>query len=171
MPYKTFNSWIFDGNMKSNIPNPELLLKYDSPINFQYILNLFILNRKLCIYLNEYFNNTNIWYLDKEEFFKFIKKCIYDFKVQKNSFPFFSNRNSKHKLFDILRKKCPELKLTDIATLCNIIDSHEDKDEIYRGLGFDKIEKVKSKKENLQKNNKIGLNEFLLNFNIVKEGK
>lgn len=168
MPYKTFNSWLFDGNLKSNIPNPEVLLKYNSPINQQYLLNLFILNRKLCIYLNEYFNNNGVWYLEKEDLFKFIKKCVHDFKIQRNSFPFFSRRNIKHKLFDSLRKKCPELKSYDISLLCNIIDNHEDKDMIYRSFGFEKIEKLKVKKEKIQKNKKMSVEELLNNFNIIR---
>ena len=102
MPHKTFNNWLFDGNPKSKIPSgngiPDLL-SYKSPINHQYMISMFLNQGRLNHYLDEYFNNMGLYYLDKEELMKFIKKCVIDFKIQRKSLPFIS-RTKNTKLFD-----------------------------------------------------------------------
>jgi len=166
MPFKTFNNWLFDCNIKSEFPNPEVLLKYNSPITHTYVLSLFVLNAKLNHFLNEYFNNVGVRYLDKEEFFRFIKKCVIDFKVQRKSIPYVQSYNRMTNLFNKLEKKVPLLKKYDIALLCDIIDKDPEKELIYSSLGLDNTIKPKNKKEVKPKNKKV--EDLLAHFSIVR---
>ncbi len=165
--YKTFTNWLFDGNLKNDIPDKQELLKYNSPITLTYVCNLFLNNGKLNFYLNNYFNNIGLRYLDKEDFFKFVKKCVIDFKVQRRSIPFFKYQGRKSKMFDIFRKKYPTFKNTDISLLCDMVDNSKEKETIYAGLGLDKPEQTKTKKEK-SKDGRTTVKDFLKqNFTVV----
>ncbi len=167
--FRYFMKWLFDGKLDSEIPNKEVLLKYNSPISHTYLISLFLKNGSLNNYLNKYFNNFNIRKIDKEELFIFIKKCVKDFKININTIYYSSYRRRK-KLFDIVRKKIPLLKDYEIEFLCNeIIDKHENKDQIYSSLGLEiNIKQKKSKIKKEQKNKKISLDDFLSeNFKIM----
>jgi hypothetical protein len=158
-PYKLYSNWLFDGDLKKEIPKE--LLKYNSPISSQYAISMFVLNGKLNYFLNEHFNNIGLYYLEKNDLFKFLKKCVKDFKVQRNSIPFipFSRRE---KIFEALRKKIPFLKNYDITLLSSIINSSEEKDGIYSALGLEKLEKPKKVKKTKEKNKeKIGIKEYM----------
>ena len=176
MPHKTFNNWLFDGNPKSKIPSgngvPDLL-SYKSPINHQYMISLFLNQGRLNHYLDEYFNNMGLYYLDKEELMKFIKKCVIDFKIQRKSLPFIS-RTKNTKLFDSLRKKIPIMKKHDISLLCDIVDKMENKQDIYYSLGLEKPETIKKQKgmKKATKKEKETISEFLKNnFKIMEMQK
>ena len=49
MPYKTFTKWAFDGKIETPIPNKEVLLKYNSPITHNYLLNIFVKKNTECV--------------------------------------------------------------------------------------------------------------------------
>jgi hypothetical protein len=171
--YKTFYSWLFDGSKKSEIPKPKMkddkviipdILKYNSPINHTFVVKLFLKNGPLNNYLDNHFNNIGLRYLDKEEFFKFIKKCVIDFKVNKKTIPYFKF-NYETKLFKALRKKTPLLKHDDIYLLCDLIKKSDEKESIYQSLGLEKPTKKKSGK----KEKHITLDDFLeSNFSIIE---
>jgi hypothetical protein len=177
--YKTFNNWIFDGSLKSKIPKPKTaddgavivpdILKYNSPITHTYIVSMFLKNSLLNSYLNKYFNNINLRYLDKEELFYFIKKCVIDFRVSRRSMVW-KKYTHKTTLFNTLRKKIPILKNDDIDLLADIIEKSEDKDNIYVSLNLDKPikKKLKSKKKKIKKGRKISLQDYLQeNFSVM----
>ena len=45
MPFKAFNSWLFDGNIKTPIPKAKDgvdVLKYNSPITHTFVISLFL---------------------------------------------------------------------------------------------------------------------------------
>ena len=86
MPYKLFNSWLFDGKKNSPIPRSEKvdILKYNSPITHTFVISLFLRNGPLNYYLDENFNNIGLRYLTREDLFKFVKKCVIDFKIKKS---------------------------------------------------------------------------------------
>jgi len=165
MPFKTFNNWLFDGNFKSRIPTGEGvpdLLKYNSPITNQYMITMFINQGKLNHFLNEYFNNMGLYYLEKEEFMRFMKKCVVDFKIQRKNIPYIPiQRNGK--LFDALRKKISILKSHDVNLLAEIVDKLENKDQIYYSLGLEKMEPVKKIKgiKKITKKEKPTVKEFI----------
>jgi len=169
MPYKQFLDWLFDGDIKKDIPNKQDLLKYSSPITVTFVSNLFLNNGKLNFFLNNYFNNIGLRYLDKEEFFKFVKKAVIDFKVQRRTLPFFKYQGRKTKLFDILRKKNPTLKADDISLLCDLFEKSKERDLIYSSLGLDKPEQIKIKKQKNEKGDKATtVKDFLeKNFTVV----
>ena len=170
--YKVWFNWLFDGNIKSPIPKGEKIpniLKYNSPITHTYVISLFINNGSLNWFLNKYFNNISLRYLDKEELFYFVKKCVIDFRVKRNSIPFISYRKNST-LFNSLKKKISVLKDSDVSLLCELIKKSGDT-QIYSSLGIDKPKKRKLS-WNKQKNNntnKISLLDFLSsNFSIIE---
>jgi len=172
-PYTIFNNWLFDGNIKSNLPKgkdiPDLL-NYKSPINHLYMVSMFLNQGKLNHFLNEYFNNIGLYYLDKEELMKFIKKCVIDFKIQKRNLPYFT-RQKNNKLFNTLRKKIPYMKNHDITLLCDLIDSSKEKNEIYYSLSLEKPETIKKQKglKKQQKKEKETVDEFIKNnFKVIE---
>ena len=171
MPFRTFNNWLFDRNKLSPIPPPRDgvdILKYNSPITNTFILSLFLRNGNLNHYLNEYFNNMGLRYIPKDELFKFIKKCVFDFKVTRRDTVFYKFRRYD-KMYSILRDKFPQFKNNDITLLCEVIERSDDKDAIYQSLGFDlpKKKKLKTGKKGPQKK-KISLKEFMArHFSVI----
>lgn len=162
MPFKTFHNWLFDGSRTSPIPKATDkidILKYNSPITHTYVISMFPKQGQLNHYLNEYFNNMNLRYLEKEELFKFIKKCVLDFRIKRRDVTYFPYKRQT-KLFQKLREKVPEFKNNDIALLCNVVDNSEDRDTIYESLKLEKPKKIKLRKKGKQKG-KISLKKFL----------
>jgi len=155
--YEVFNQWLFDGSRTSEIPQKEVFLKYNSPISNNRIISMFLLYGQLNHYLDKYFNNVGVFYLEKEDLFKFIKKCIIDFRVRRNNLSFFSSKKNSD-LFQALRKKFPTLKGCDINLLSSIIDREDEdsKKSIYDSLGLLKPEKAKAIK-NLKKKKEEGI--------------
>ena len=171
--YKTWFSWLFDGDIKSPIPKGENvpdILKYNSPITHTYVISIFINNGQLNWFLNQYFNNMNLRYLSKEELFRFAKKCVIDFRVKRKSIPFIPHAKDD-KLFTSLRRKAPMLKREGTNLLCKIIEESNDVDQIYSSLGIDKPEKRKLSwsKKKAKTSGKVTLKEFLSsNFSVMK---
>lgn len=173
MPFRTFNTWLFDRNPNSPIPAPKKgvdILKYNSPITHTFVLSLFLRNGELNHYLDEYFNNIGLRYLSKEELFKFIKKCVIDFKVKRNQTVFYKWKR-QDKLYNILREKFPQFKNNDITLLCELIERADDKEAIFHSLGLEMPKKRKlrtSKKK--PKKGKVPLREFLAeHFSTIEE--
>lgn len=166
-PYQLYNNWLFNPDMKIEVPKE--LLKYNSPISVFYVLNMFIMNAKLNSFLNEHLNNIGVHYLEKEELFKFLKKCVKDFKVQKNSIPFIP-RQKNEKLYEALRKKIAVLKNYELTLLSDIINKSEEKDGIYNALGLVKTEKPKKVKKTKPKKEKgLLIKDYLKkNFQMAK---
>jgi hypothetical protein len=179
MPYKTFNQWLFDGNPKSEIPKPNTeknipdLLKYNSPIHHTYLISLFVNHGRINHYLDKYFNNMGLRYLEREELFRFAKKLVQDFKIQRSSLPYIKYAGRKTKLYDSLRRKFPMLKTYDVSFMCDVIDKSPEKEMVYASFGIDdpqvsKQKKSKQKNE-VEKTDKITVKEFIeKNFNVVK---
>jgi hypothetical protein len=170
MPYKTYQTWLFNNDIKSPLPDRDTLLKYNSPITPMFMISMFLNQGKLNHFLDEYFNNMNLYYLDKEELMKFMKKCVIDFRIQRNSLPFIP-RSKNTKLFEVLRKKIPTIKNYDITLLTEIVDKSEQKGDIYYSLGLDKPEPIKKQKglKKSTKKDKQTVEEFLKsNFKTMK---
>jgi hypothetical protein len=169
MPFKTFHNWLFDGSRDTPFPKATDkvdILKYNSPITHTYVISMFPKQGPLSHYLNTYFNNMNVRYLEKEELFKFIKKCVLDFRVKRRDVTYFPYQR-KTKLFQRLREKFPEFKNHEINTMCKKIDDSEDKNIIYESLNVEKPKKKKLTKKQKQRG-KISLKQFLdRNFSIL----
>ena len=173
-PYKIFSNWLFDGSLKSPIPEPKSdddgnviipdLLKYNSPITHTFLIRMFLRNGPMNHYLNEYFNNMNLRYLTRKELFEFIKKAVIDFRVNKRDVTYFPYRH-KDKLLEKLRGKLPILKIDDVSLLGDLIVKSSEKDSIYSALGLEKPKKTKTRK---QKNKKTNVKDFMEeHFSIV----
>lgn len=148
MPWKTLNTWLFDGSRKS--PVPEILYSKGSPITPKYLITMFMTNGPLNHYLNKYMNTLWVFSIDKEEMFRFMKNCVIDYKVKKGSL-YYSKRASKNKLFDVLREKIVYLKNNDILLLTDIISTSPEREEIYETLGIEIPKVKKTKKEKPKK--------------------
>jgi len=172
MPYKTFSRWLFDGDLNSPIPDKEVLLKYNSPITTNYLLNIFVKNGKLNHYLDNYLNNIGVRYIDKEELFCFIKRCVNDFRIQKNTLHYISYPKQKTKLFDKLRNRIACLKNDDLSLLCDIVENSDEADIIYSSFGIDKPSKEKikqTKKDKDIKENNNSLQKYLSDhYKLIK---
>lgn len=180
MPFRTFNTWLWDGNINTPIPQPKTkddgtvvtpdIMKYNSPITHTYVISLFLRNGPLNKYLNQYFNNMGVRYLDKEDLFKFIKKCVIDFGIRKNETVFYQYRKETQ-IYSKLRSKLPFLKNNDIVLLAEIIEKSSDKDAIYQSLDLEapKKQKIKLTKKKAEKAEKTSLKDFLeKHFSIVR---
>jgi hypothetical protein len=173
-PFQIFFSWLFDGNIKSQFPHPQVsdsgevivpdLLKYNSPITVTFLMKVFLRSAKLNSYLDKYFNNINLRYLDKEEFFRFIKQAVIDFKVNRRELVYYQY-DKRDVLFEKLRKKMPLIKNSDLSLLCLLIEKSDQKNDVYNSLGMEQIKKTKSKQTEQKK---ISLKEFLMNFSLVE---
>jgi hypothetical protein len=169
MPFKTFHTWLFDGSRNSPIPKATEkvdILKYNSPITHTYVISMFPKHGPLNHYLNTVFNNINLRYLEREELFKFIKKCVLDFRVKKTDVTYFPYKR-RSKLFETIREKFPQFKNFEIAEICKRIDESDERDMIYKSLNLEKLQKKKmTKKERME--GKISLKAFLeKNFSIL----
>jgi len=171
MAYKTFYNWLFDGQRNSQIPAPKNdidLLKYNSPITNTFILPLFMRNGNLNYYLNQYFNNIGLRYMSREEMFKFIKKCVFDFKIKRRDIIFYKF-TYQDKLYTILRDRYPQFKNDDINLLVEIINKSKEKQTIFESLGLKlpQKKKIKNKTKKLG-GKKISLESFISeNFSMV----
>ncbi len=125
-------------------------------------------NGSLNHYLDKYFNNMGLRYLSKEEVFKFIKKCVIDFRVRRRDTVFYKFRR-QDKLYNILREKFPQFKNDDISLLCELIEKSDEKEAIYNsvGLATPKKKKLKMGKKRVKKG-KVPLKQFLAeHFSIM----
>ncbi len=167
--YSTFWDWIFDGNMKSPIPNEPNILKYNSSINEVFILKSVIKHARLNAYLNEWFNNIGIRYIEKDELFVFFKNCVHDFNFKKRDIHY-SKYKPRDMLFERLRKKFTTMKNYDVDLLSKVIQASADRDSIYSALGLEKPKKQKLKKR--VKKKKVSLKNFMAeNFSLQKVTK
>lgn len=182
IPFRTFLDWAFDGSLETEIPKPEVdsggnvitpdILKPSGPLNHRYVVSLFMKNAKMSLFLNKYFNDMSLWYLDKESLFKFLKRCIIDFKVRRGELIFFKSKGNKEKLIEKLELRFPELKHDDVQLLYEIIEGSSQKDSIYHSFGLKRITKRKVKKEKSKKkhSDKTSLKNFIKkNFKVIKK--
>jgi hypothetical protein len=167
--------------LETEIPKPETdsagnvitpdILKPSGPLNQRYIMSMFMKNPKMCLYMNKYFNNVNVWYIDKETFFKFIKKCIHDFKFNRRDLLFLkSSKGNKEKLVEKLEERFPLLKFDDVLMLYELIEKSPEKNAIYNSFGLKRVSKRKVKKEKKKgKITKSSAKNFLKkNFEVVR---
>lgn len=178
MPFKTYLNWLFDGREDTPIPEPVTdndgkvivpdIMKYNSPITHTYAISLFIRNGALNKYLDTYFNNMDLRYLEKDELFYFLKKCVKKFRVSRREIGY--KRFAKQdKLFNALRSKIPYLKNDDIRLLMQIIDNSDEKNIIYHTLGLEVEKKKKITKTERKKREVVPLKKFLEENFILHE--
>ena len=141
-PFQEFQNWLFDGKRNSKIPE-ELI----NVISHLFAIRMFKNNGKLNHYLNNYLNTYDVFQIDKEELFYFLKKCVMDYKVKKNDIPYFKGFK-KDKQFKVLREHFPLLKNHEIELLSDVIQNSDKKEEIMVGLGLKQdYKKSEMKKE------------------------
>jgi len=160
-PYTLLNNWIYDGKADSKVPN-EVLTGYLP--DAKYLL-FFFRGSKYLVYLNKIFNNFNIYQLDKEEVFIMLKDIVRRTKFRPGFYKIASK--TKIKLIEVLRKKFPTLKISEINLLANKIDTADNKDEILETLGLKKS--VSSKRTTKKDLEQISVNQELIEDDGVME--
>lgn len=174
MPFKTYYNWLFDGVRDSPIPAARTdddgkvivpdILKYNSPITNSYVITVFLKNLELNKYLNDYFNNINIYSIPRDELLYFIKKCVLDFRVGRYDTIYYKRRYND-KLYNIIEKRYPYLKSFEVDFICNNINKSDKKTTIYKSLGLDPPKRLKLKNK---KKRKKSLKDFMAeNFSII----
>lgn len=153
-PYVIYNNWLKDGNLNS--PYPKELEENKYVITPTIILNHFIQSPKYFIFINNLYNNMNLFYLKVSDIAKTVKEAYY--------YTRYTSYNSKKKteakpnaLIDILKQKYPYYKKEEILMVVNIIDNSEEKDTIYEMFGLKGNVKAKkmTKKEISERKDKI----------------
>ena len=169
MPFKTYSNWLFDGQRNSPIPKGKVdILKYNSPISHTFVVSMFLKHGPLNSYLNKYFNDINLRYLTKEELFKFMKRCVLDFKVTRRDVTYYPRR-ARQILYEKLREKMSTLKNDDVLLLCEVVEKSDNTDAIFESLGLDKPKKKTLKKQKKTDIKKISLDDFLKeHFSIIE---
>jgi hypothetical protein len=176
-PFQVFKEWMFDGSNSNPIPEPKFdsdgkviipdICKYNSPINPKYVMKMFIRVGPLNHYLNEYFNNVNLWKIETEDFLYFIKKCVNELRVRHSEIIYFRSKKDS-KLYDELRQRMPHLKSYEVTFLCDKIEKSPERESIYETLGLEVPKKEKIKKTKL-KSKKLSVEQLLReSFSIVR---
>ena len=156
--FKSFTSWLFDGEIDSKLQKSDEILKYNSPINHKFILTCFMQVPKFNAYLNEELNSFELYRLDKMELLTFLKRCVIDLRL--TSSRHYTWRNNRYirlsKLHNVLSKRYPYLKQYEITTLCNTIDNmpKDEKDKYYATFGLDIVKEQKIKRRQKTKGGK-----------------
>jgi hypothetical protein len=177
MPFKTYYTWLFDGNKNSPIPSPRTsddgkvivpdILKYNSPITNSYVISVFLKNLSLNKYLDKYFNNINVHSIPREELLYFIKKCVLEFRVGRYDTIYY-RRKYNDKLYGIIEKRYPYIKSFEVEFICDMINKSDKKSSIYKSMGLEapKKQKIRTKKIVAPKKS---LKDFLAeNFSIME---
>ena len=170
------NRWLYDGSKSS--PMPKELIE-DKTIGPQYILYYFR-NSIYNLWINEHFNNYDVYQLDRIGVLKFLKQCILDTGYKPKIFPRYKTQQTK--IGKVLKKKYPYFKTDDIDLLVKKIDLSADKDRVYETLGLYNPKKKKTtktkkaeiegrKKEKITKptKDKSSLDVFMEGFKIVSK--
>ena len=145
-------NWVNDGNIKSEFPK---VLSESKSLNCVFFLYYFVASPKYFVFINNVFNNYNIFLLKKEDIYKMFKEIVYN-----TGYRNFSKGKSSQKenpLIKVLKSKFPYYKKEEIMMAVNIIDNSEDKDVIYEMFNINDIAKVKkmTKKDIKDRQNKI----------------
>ena len=163
--FNQFLTWLFDGK---NSEIPEELLSYKSPITHTYVISLFTKIGPLNHFLNEYFNNVGVYYLNKKDLFNYIKECVQNFRITNRQirYAWFGRKSNLHQA---LAKRHLGLKEYEISTLCKIVDNLEDRNLIYSSLGLAKPKITKLKSTKFSKPETIPIKSFISkNFILEK---
>jgi len=165
--YTLLTRWLFDGSTITQIP---VEVVQDKSISQMYILYYFQMSH-LNIYIDKYFNNYNLFALDRLDLFKFLKQSI---QLCGYKPPFVKKGPKiKNKLVDILKGKYPYLKKEELFMLVDFIDNSEEKDSVYEMFGFYSPKKKKitdaerkrmKQKTSEQKDKEISLEDLMENF-------
>jgi hypothetical protein len=166
--YTLLTRWLFDGSKSTQIPDDVV---NDKSISQMYILYYFQMSH-YNLYINKYFNNYNLFSIDRLDIFRFMKQCI---QLTGYKPPFIKREpKTKNKMVDALKERYPYLKKEEVFMLVDYIDKSEDKDSIYEMFGFytpkkKKVtvaerKKMESKKSEVKSNKDISLDDLLGNF-------
>ncbi len=136
--YQVLMNWVRDGNTKSEYPKPLVDSKVISPV---YFLNYFLTSPRYFVWINNNFNNFNLFKLNVVDLMRLFKEIVHN-----TGYSSFSKKKVQPKdneLVGMLKEKFPYYKKEEILMAVKIIDESEDKDTIYEMFGINNKSKVK----------------------------
>ncbi len=120
-PYILFNNWLFDGDLETPIPEPWVL----RALNPCTILQSFSMLNSITVYLDETFNNFNIYQIEKETFFKYLKEFVIRKKISKNHICFFRH-HKEDKDITYIHNLIPYIKRYEVFQFLDVIKNDEE---------------------------------------------
>lgn len=150
-PYQVLDFWMKDGNLSTPYPKD---LEGNRAISQVYFLNYFETSQRYFPFINNMFNNYNLFYISVKDLCIMLKEMVYFTSFKK---PFGQAKKKKsinNKLIDIFKKRYGYLKKEEIMMLVDFVDKSEDKEIIYEMFGFRNLKSEKlsaSEKKNQKK--------------------
>lgn len=106
---------------------PEYVAKILTP---HMVLQMFSLSNTVTIFLNETFNNYEIFQLDKMRFLKYIKEIVYTKRIPRYRTCYFQH-HKVNKDISLIHKFLPQLKRHEVSQFLNLIEHDK---EFYDGF-------------------------------------
>lgn len=103
-------------------------------INIMNVLCMLARDNKMCVFINNYYNNWNIMNIDKIEVLKSLKQMIRDFGVKSLKFSYL--RINKNTLNKNILQFFPLLKNKEIEFLMELVKSDSRVNSIHETLGL-----------------------------------
>jgi len=169
-PWTVFNNWLFDGNMKTELDEETI-----KAINPRSIMDSLCNMYQLTTFINDNFNNLYIiYYMDKSQFFSFIKSLIIKKKIGKYDLGRLKIKKNSAAEIKKIHSKLPHLKMYEIETLLKCIKGDEEEESFldYLGVKENKKKKLTKKVKTLfektevsdSSGNKVSFEEWKSNF-------
>lgn len=148
-PYKEFTDWLFDGTDTTVLSESTI-----KALNPAMILQMFSLSEKITMYLNKNFNNYEIYTMDREKLFGFLKHIVQKRKIKRSELCYFQHFKEDKDIKN-LWTKFPYLKRNEISMLIESMDEDESETLLeMTGIKTVKKERIKKHKE-VKKEKKI----------------
>lgn len=168
-PYTALTTWMLS-------PAEEAVLEdwVVNALNPAMVLCMFGRIKGVTVFLNEYFNDYNIYTMNKKEFFIFLKEIVQKKKITKNDLSYLKHHKEDKELSNI-HKKFPMLKRYEVYQFLEELKKDEMYEEVLYALGLidvkpkkTKVTKQQKKKdEELKKNDSdkvVSFDNWLSNF-------
>ncbi|MCK5018182.1 MAG: hypothetical protein KAS32_14090 [Candidatus Peribacteraceae bacterium] len=139
-PYRLLTDWFLNSHPQAKLE--DWVIK---AVNPRTALCMFGNIPKLTMFLNQTFNNFDIMYLDRLEFYKFLKSMVQRFKMQRRDFSFYFTERGNKSLKE-LHPIFPGLKLYEISMFLELAQDDSEYESLLDSIGMQKYKKAKKTK-------------------------
>lgn len=160
-PYMLLNAWFRDGNLKSNLPKE---IEDCKAFNQVILLYYFVSNPQITIWINNNFNNFDLFSIPVRDILNMMKLIIYYTGFRQQHY-IERTKKVENVLCDLLKKKFPYYKSEEITMVVDMIDSDKDiQSMVYENFGIRAVTKKKNNSKDFsEKLNGILSRETMLN--------
>lgn len=160
-PYMLLNAWFRDGNLKSKLPKE---IEDCSAFNQVILLYYFVTNPQISIWINNNFNNFDLFSIPVRDILNMMKVIIYCTGFRQQHY-IERTKKDENVLCDLLKKKFPYYKSEEITMVVDMIDSDADvQSMVYENFGIRAVTKRKNNSKDFSKKlNGILSRETMLN--------